>query len=186
MIDFGALLSLCWLFGTKSDGLRSAGGEARKEDGIGPATLPSKGKPMRLKEILDAKGGDILTIERTASLADVVRKMCDYNCGSLVVCEAGRLTGIISERDILRAIAELDAPLETILVEARMTRDVVTGSPEDNISDTMGVMTRSRIRHLPVLVDDSLVGLISIGDIVKAQHQKLERENHLLMSYIQS
>lgn len=141
---------------------------------------------MRLKEILDAKGGDVLKIERTATLADVVRKMCDHNCGSLIVCEDEKLTGIISERDILRAIAELDAPLETITVEMRMTRDVVTGSPDDNINDTMGVMTRSRIRHLPVLDDGKLSGLISIGDIVKAQHQKLEQENHLLMTYIQS
>ena len=141
---------------------------------------------MRLKEILETKGGVVLTIERSASLADVVRKMCDHNCGSLIVCEGDKLTGIISERDILRAIAELDAPLETITVEMRMTRDVVTGSPHDNINETMGVMTRSRIRHLPVLEDGNLAGLISIGDIVKAQHQKLEQENHLLMTYIQS
>ena len=141
---------------------------------------------MQLKEILESKGRDVLSIEPTASLADVVRKMCDFNCGSLVVCEGEKMSGIISERDILRAIAEVDQPLETITVEARMTREVVTGSPQDNINDTMGVMTRSHIRHLPVLDNNRLAGLISIGDIVKAQHQKLERENHLLMTYIQS
>jgi len=141
---------------------------------------------MLLKEILESKGRDVLAIEPTASLADAVRKMCDYNCGSLVVCEEQQLTGIITERDILRVIAEVSEPLEAISVDSRMTRDIVTGSPQDNINDTMGVMTRKRIRHLPVLDDGRLAGLISIGDIVKAQHQKLERENHLLMTYIQS
>jgi CBS domain-containing protein len=141
---------------------------------------------MQLKEILEAKGRNVLTIAPTASLAQVVRKMCEHNCGSLIVSESEKMVGIISERDILRAIVEVDEPLETIPVETRMTRDVVTGTPQDNINDTMGVMTRNRIRHLPVLDDDGLAGLISIGDIVKAQHQKLERENHLLMTYIQS
>ena len=146
----------------------------------------SKGQPMLLKDILESKGREVLTIEPTASLAAVVRKMCECNCGSLVVCEGEKMAGIISERDILRAIAEVEAPLETIGVETRMTRDVVTGSPQDNINETMGLMTRSRIRHLPVLVEGKLAGLVSIGDIVKAQHQKLEQENHLLMTYIQS
>ncbi|MBP89152.1 MAG: hypothetical protein CMJ64_20950 [Planctomycetaceae bacterium] len=141
---------------------------------------------MQLKEILEAKGRSVLTIEPTASLADVVTRLCEHNCGALIVYQDEKITGIISERDILRAIAEVDNPLEEISVKTRMTRDVVTGSPQDNINDTMGVMTRNRIRHLPVLDEGKLAGLISIGDIVKAQHEKFERENHLLMAYIQS
>lgn len=141
---------------------------------------------MRLKEILDTKGRNVWTIAPSATMTDAVRAMCDHNCGSLVVCDHETIVGIISERDVLRAIAELGTPLDHVLVEAHMTRDVTTGALTDHIGDTMGVMTRNRIRHLPVLEDGSLAGMISIGDVVKAHHQNLERENHLLMAYIQS
>lgn len=141
---------------------------------------------MHLREILAAKGGDLLTIAPTAMMADVVEKLCEHNCGCLIVCEGETMVGIISERDVLRAISNLDEPLEEIPVEARMTRNVITGSPQDDIKSVMGTMTKNHIRHLPVLADGKLAGMISIGDIVKAQHQALERENHLLMTYIQS
>jgi len=141
---------------------------------------------MYLREILAAKGGKLLTISPIAMMSDVVKKMCEHNCGSLIVSEGQSMVGIISERDVLRAISDLDEPLEEIPGEARMTRNVVTGSPQDDIKSAMGTMTKNRIRHLPVLDAGKLAGMISIGDIVKAQHQALERENHLLMTYIQS
>ena len=96
------------------------------------------------------------------------------------------MVGIISERDVLRAISGVAEPLDKISVEQRMTKEVITGTPEQNINDTMGLMTQNHVRHLPVLDEGRLAGLISIGDVVKAQHQKLAMENHLLMSYIQS
>lgn len=142
---------------------------------------------MLLKDILESKGcHEVLTISPTSTISDVVEKMVAHNCGSLVVCDQDQMVGIISERDVLRTIAEVRAPIDQIQVQERMTRKVITGSPEDNISTVMGLMTRHRIRHLPVLQGGALTGLISIGDIVKAQHQTLERENHLLMAYIQS
>ena len=141
---------------------------------------------MLLKDILATKGTDVLSIEPSVTMADAVEKMVTHRCGCLVVCEGDSMVGIISERDVLRAISGVSETLDKISVEARMTKDVITGTPEQNINDTMGLMTKNHVRHLPVLDGGSLAGLISIGDVVKAQHQKLAMENHLLMSYIQS
>ena len=141
---------------------------------------------MILSEILQAKGRRIYTIVAHASLADVVDRLVEYNVGSIVVCDGdGRLAGIVTERDILRACAARRG-LEDNIVEKNMTTDVITASPRDNVETVMGLMTEHRIRHLPILEDDRLVGIISIGDIVKAQHEELTRENHYLMCYIQS
>jgi CBS domain-containing protein len=94
------------------------------------------------------------------------------------------MLGIITERDILRACAARRGPLESTRVSDVMTTNVVTGSPCDSVEDTMGLMTEHRIRHLPVLENDKLVGIVSIGDIVKAQHDALTMENHYLKSYL--
>lgn len=141
---------------------------------------------MLLKDILATKGKEVLTIEPTSTMADAVDKMVSHRCGSLVVCEGESMVGIISERDVLRAISGASETLDKITVEVRMTKDVITGAPDQNINDTMGLMTKNHVRHLPVIDNGKLAGLISIGDVVKAQHQKLAMENHLLMSYIQS
>lgn len=141
---------------------------------------------MQLREILKTKGSNVLTIEPTATLADVVQKLVDNRCGSLVVCEGEQMVGIISERDILIAFAQVSEPLDTVMVRARMTTDVVTGVPEDTVSDIMGLMSEKRIRHLPILDNAKLAGVISIGDIVKSQYHQLTVENHYLKNYIQS
>ena len=141
---------------------------------------------MQLKEILGSKGDVVHTIGPRESLADVVEQLVARNCGSLVVCDGDRMVGIITERDILRACSALNEPLEDVAVQARMTADVVAGAPEDRVEDVMGLLTERRIRHLPILKDGKIVGMISIGDVVKAQHQLLSIENHYLKHYIQS
>ncbi len=141
---------------------------------------------MLLKDILATKGTEVLSIEPSATMADAVDKMVAHRCGSLVVCKGDSMVGIVSERDVLRAISGASETLDKISVEQRMTKKVITGTPDQNINDTMGLMTKNHVRHLPVIDNGKLAGLISIGDVVKAQHQKLEMENHLLMSYIQS
>ena len=141
---------------------------------------------MQLRQILKTKGSEVLTIEPTASLADVVQKLVENRCGSLVVCNGETMVGIISERDILIAVAEVSEPLVEITVQRRMTSDVITGSPDDTVSNIMGLMSEKRIRHLPILDNKNLAGMISIGDIVKAQYQQLTMENHYLKNYIQS
>lgn len=148
---------------------------------------------MKLMDILRTKGSNVYCIEPRASLADVVRKLVDYKIGSLVVREsmglrAGRVVGIVTERDILKACADEQhgGDLRHRYVDEVMTRDVVTGSPLDSIDETMGLMTEQRIRHLPVMDGDELKGMISIGDVVKAHHHLAVVENHYLKSYIQS
>jgi CBS domain-containing protein len=148
---------------------------------------------MTLQEILRRKGSKVHSISPDATLDDVVQKLVEYNCGSLVVCErghdgqaSGTLIGIVTERDILRACAARRGPLDQIIVRDAMSRDLITGTPDDSIEDTMGLMTDRRIRHLPILVDDRLAGMISIGDVVKAHHDEVAMENHYLKSYIQS
>src|SRR5262249_18012051 len=96
---------------------------------------------------------------------------------------SGRMVGIITERDILKAVALHQGDLGGLKVAEVMTADVTVGSPCDSVEDTMGLMTEMRIRHLPVVEDNQLLGLVSIGDIVKRQHHRRTRENHSLKSY---
>lgn len=141
---------------------------------------------MNLRDILNAKGFAVHTIQPSAMIADAVRLMVECRCGSLVVSESDKMVGIISERDILRTLAETPKSLDEIPISSRMTANVITGHPNDDLGKVMGIMTRNRIRHLPVVEEQKLVGMVSIGDIVKAQHEQLALENHFLMSYIQS
>jgi CBS domain-containing protein len=142
---------------------------------------------MTLHDILRAKGSLVHSIAPEATLEDVLQRLTRFNVGSLVVCDAdSNLVGIITERDILRACAAHRGPLDQLHVKDSMTTELVTASPEDSVEDTMGLMTQHRKRHLPILSDNKLVGLISIGDVVKAQHDSLSMENHFLKTYINS
>jgi CBS domain-containing protein len=146
---------------------------------------------MRLQDILRIKGAAVHTISPDATLDDVAQKLISRNCGSLVVCEPdadggpGAMVGIITERDILRVCAARRGPLEKLRVSDLMTREPTTGTLYDTIEDTMGLMTEQRIRHLPILEEGQLVGIISIGDVVKAHYDQVALENHYLKSYIQ-
>lgn len=147
---------------------------------------------MTLQEILRKKGGTVHSIDPDASLEDVVQTLVRHNVGSLVVCDRagcnppGHMLGIVTERDILRAVAGHHGPLSSQKVEDAMTCNVVTASPTSSVEEVMGLLTERRIRHLPVMDEGRLVGMISIGDVVKAQHDELSLENHYLRSYIQS
>lgn len=145
---------------------------------------------MRLQEILRVKGNGVHVISPDATMDDVAQQMIAHNCGSLVVCQGGQrdgaMEGIITERDLLKVCAARRGPLDRVRVSEVMTRHPMTGTPYDTIDDTMGLMTEKRVRHLPILDDDRLAGIISIGDIVKAQHDQTALENHYLKNYIQS
>jgi CBS domain-containing protein len=141
---------------------------------------------MNLREILREKGSDVFCIEPTATLQEAIQLLIEKNCGSLVVTHDGRMQGIITERDILlRNAATYRELMLKRLVRDCMTPEPITGTPADDLSDTMGVMTNYRIRHLPIVEDDRIVGIVSIGDIVKAQHHQLTVENYYLKNYIQ-
>jgi CBS domain-containing protein len=145
---------------------------------------------MTLRDILNSKGSLVHSIDVQASLDEVVQTLVRHNCGSLIVRDArdtsGRMVGIITERDILRACAAHRDALVTRKVADAMTANLVVGSPADSVEDTMGLMTHKRIRHLPVVEGGELVGMVSIGDIVKLQHDQLSMENHYLKSYLHS
>jgi len=142
---------------------------------------------MTLRDILRNKGTAVYTTTPDATLRDVVERLMQFNCGSLVVVESAgsrRMLGIITERDILKASAARRAPLDEVTVGASMSTNVVAASQDDPVPVIMGLMTKNRFRHMPVIEDGELVGIISIGDVVKAQHDALTTENHYLKTYI--
>lgn len=140
---------------------------------------------MRVEDILRNKGREVYRISLGATMANVAQALMRHNCGALVVCHpCGEMAGIISERDVLRAFAEEHRPLDQMRVDDRMTSRVVTGDLRQTVEEVLELMTERRIRHLPILEGRRLVGLISIGDAVKAIQHALVAENHMLLSYI--
>jgi CBS domain-containing protein len=112
--------------------------------------------------------------------------MVTHHIGSLIVLDdQGQVIGIITERDILRECTARSEQVKTILVQQVMTKDLIISVPADEVGCVMGVMTQNRIRHLPILDGGRLKGLISIGDVVKAQLEATESENRYLREYIQ-
>ncbi len=140
---------------------------------------------MRVYEILQSKGNTVYQISPAATLADAVEKMVNFNCGSLMVSDGDLIVGIITERLILKAINSEKQSLNHLLVSDFMNRKLVTGQPSDDVGEIMGMMTTHRVRHLPILDNGRLAGLISAGDVVKAQFELLAVENHYLKVYIQ-
>lgn len=139
---------------------------------------------MLLRDVLEIKGPRVAICAPADKLSAVVQRLAEENIGSLVVCERGRMVGIITERDILRAAAAHLDDLARLSVAEWMTPDPISGTADLEVTDVMGIMTDRRIRHLPVLENGALIGLVSIGDVVKAQHDELTRENHYLKNYL--
>ncbi|NNF27932.1 MAG: CBS domain-containing protein [Gemmatimonadetes bacterium] len=140
---------------------------------------------MKILEILRSKGHNVVTITESQSVLEAVRLLVAENIGGLVVTEGERPTGILTERDILRLTARAPSELGSISIGSVMTRDLITSSPQDRLSDMMDVMTENKIRHLPVVESGRLVGIISIGDLVNACRVSAETENSELRQYIQ-
>ncbi|MDI1342750.1 MAG: CBS domain-containing protein [Pseudolabrys sp.] len=142
---------------------------------------------MNVKTILAAKGGDIISIEPTADLAAAARLLSTHRIGVVVIRGAGgRLAGILSERDIVRAVAEQGADALAISVGQAMTRKVTTCGENDSIADIMERMTAGKFRHMPVLRDGELIGLVSIGDVVKQRVEEVEHDADALRDYIRT
>ncbi|HUP99319.1 MAG TPA: CBS domain-containing protein [Aeromicrobium sp.] len=140
---------------------------------------------MRVREILSAKGSsDVFTIRPDATAAELLHTLADRNIGALVVSADGsHMAGIVSERDIVRKLPNFQAPA-SVTVGDIMTSAVHVCSPDDTLDDLMGVMTDNRVRHVPILEDGLLVGLLSIGDAVKARMDQLEFERDQLTHYL--
>jgi len=142
---------------------------------------------MNVKSILAAKGGDIISIEPTADLAAAAKLLSAHRIGAVIIRGAGgRLAGILSERDIVRALAEHGAGALTLPVGQVMTRNVTTCGQDDTCASIMERMTAGKFRHLPVVENENLVGLISIGDVVKQRVEEVERESEAMRDYIRT
>ena len=140
---------------------------------------------MKVEAMLAEKGTRVATVRPDATAATVVSLLKLEGIGALVVSDDGKsIQGIISERDIVRGLAEHGAPLLDMSVSELMTSSVKTCRQDANVTDVMIEMTRSRIRHLPVVEDGELCGLISIGDVVKNRLEELETETHVLRDFI--
>lgn len=122
----------------------------------------------RVKDILTAKGHDIWTIGPDSTVFDAIHLLAEKEVGALVVMENSKLVGVISERDYARQIILKEKSSKNTLVREIMTADVITTSPDHDVSECMSLMTNKRIRHLPIMVDDEVVGMISIGDLIRA------------------
>lgn len=140
---------------------------------------------MIVAQILATKGRDVSTITADKAVMDVVARLGAERIGALVVIEGtDRIAGIVSERDIVKAIARSGPGILDDTVATIMTRDVVTCSDSETIDQVMGRMTRGRFRHLPVAKGGRLSGIVSIGDVVKARIEEVEREAEEMRSYI--
>lgn len=140
---------------------------------------------MRVSMILSEKGSNVATISAEATLAEAAERLRVQRVGALVVSADGQhIDGIVSERDIVYRMSESGASCLRDAVSTVMSADVRTCSPSDTSSELMKVITEHRVRHLPVLVDGVLAGLVSIGDIVKARVSELEEETQVLHEYI--
>jgi CBS domain-containing protein len=142
---------------------------------------------MNVKSILAAKGGDIVGIEPNADLAAAAQLLSKHRIGAVVIRGAGgRLAGILSERDIVRALAEHGASALTVQVAKVMTRNVTTCGEDDTIASLMEKMTAGKFRHMPVVTKGELTGLVSIGDVVKQRLGEIEQESEQLRDYIRT
>jgi CBS domain-containing protein len=142
---------------------------------------------MQLKDVLAAKGRRVVTVSAKSSVADAIRTMHAENVGSVVVPDSGACpVGIFTERDVLRMYAEGDRDFDRIAVEDRMTCSVIFGRLSMPVDEALTLMTQRRFRHLPVLEEGKLLGLVSIGDLVKIKLQETAEEAQALRQYIAS
>jgi CBS domain-containing protein len=139
---------------------------------------------MRIADVLRRKGSTVATVEPTVTVAELIGQLASHNVGALPVVDQDRLIGIVSERDVVRELHSAGSALLGARVADIMTTEVTTCSPGDSVEDLAGIMTARRIRHIPVVSDDRLAGIVSIGDLVKARIDLLESERAQLQNYI--
>ncbi|MGB3355146.1 MAG: CBS domain-containing protein [Mycobacterium sp.] len=139
---------------------------------------------MRISDVLRNKGATVATITPETSVAGLLTELSVRNIGAMVVVSPDGLLGIVSERDVVRMLHEIGAELLNRPVSEIMTTLVATCSPDDSVDNLSVLMTTNRVRHVPVVVDGRLAGIVSIGDVVKIRMEELEREQQQLQAYI--
>ncbi|WP_285509530.1 CBS domain-containing protein [Actinokineospora sp. NBRC 105648] len=139
---------------------------------------------MRIADVLRGKGSEVTTIDPGTTVAGLVALLAERNVGALVVIDGAAVVGIVSERDVVRELGARGPDLLNATVAEIMTTAVLSARPDDSVDSLAATMTERRIRHLPVVVDGSLVGIVSIGDVVKSHISQLEAARDQLQSYI--
>jgi CBS domain-containing protein len=158
---------------------------ARSTGTIAPMHSFGRGEAMQIERILRLKGQDVATVTPTSLVADAARALAQRGVGALVVSSDGdHIEGIISERDITHAVGLQGSTVLDRRVDELMTRDVTTCSRHDTVDHLAEVMTTRRVRHLPVVEDGRLAGIVSIGDVVKHRLDELQIETQTLHEYI--
>lgn len=140
---------------------------------------------MNIANLLARKGARVVTVQPEQTIRQALQLLAEHNIGALVVVDgSARPVGILSERDIVRAASRDETRVFGLTVASIMTRDVVVGVPQDDLASAGSTMTERRIRHLPVVEKNRLVGIISIGDIVKAQRDQYQGEVDTLQTQL--
>jgi CBS domain-containing protein len=141
---------------------------------------------MTVKGILETKGREIVSVKPDIALRDAVKMLAVQRIGAVLVMNGPTIDGILSERDIVRVLGERGAAVLDEPVRSVMTRNVVTCKPADTVGAIMEKMTNGKFRHLPVVEDGRVVGVISIGDVVKIRVREYEREQEAMRDYIKT
>ena len=140
---------------------------------------------MNVNTILNVKGGDVVTVLASTPILEVTKTLAKFGIGSIVVTnEDGTLAGIVSERDVVRAIAHMGVDVTNEPVSEIMTENIVTCDRNDSVDKIMGIMTSKRFRHMPVVEEGKLKGIVSIGDVVQQRIAEAELEANAMRSYI--
>jgi Predicted signal-transduction protein containing cAMP-binding and CBS domains len=140
---------------------------------------------MTVRQILDEKGREVVTVSPTMTTEEAARHLAEHRIGAVIVTGvSGKISGILSERDIVRAMAAKGAAALSAPISSIMTANVVTCSEEHTVNQVMELMTNGRFRHLPVEKAGRLVGIISIGDVVRRRIEDVEREAEEIKAYI--
>ncbi|MBX3664833.1 MAG: CBS domain-containing protein [Burkholderiales bacterium] len=139
-----------------------------------------------VSQLLQGKGGNVWWVSPESSVFDALKLMAEKNCGALLVMADGRLLGVLSERDYARKVILLGKSSHELSVRDIMSEKVVCVSPEQTVDDCMGLMSSKRIRHLPVLDGGRIIGVLSVGDLVKAVIEMQQQTIQQLESYIHS
>ncbi len=139
---------------------------------------------MHVQAVLGNKGGQIVSMPPQATIQEACRLLTEHRIGAVLVLDGDQVAGVFSERDVVRVLEDKGAAALDIPLSEVMSRNVLTCNPEDSIDAVMGVMTARRVRHLPVLAEGRLVGLVSIGDVVKYRLDEAALEVDSLREYV--
>ena len=139
---------------------------------------------MHIADILRDKGSEVVTVGADRTVLEAIRVLVHHNIGSAVIAEEGHPLGILTERDVLRLVASEPERVRSMKVSDAMSTGLVTSTPKDTVKQAMNLMSRCRVRHLPIVEDDRVVGIVSIGDVVNALRVDIEEANQHLRAYI--